>query len=86
MLAGQRIRVETLCLNGQAKKMHLFHQLFAGDTLAATGEHILIHVSLETRRPSPPSDLIARQIGALEAAHKDLPRPKGIGRHVGQTR
>ncbi len=84
--AGMRVRIETLCLDGQGKKMHLFHQLFEGDTLAATGEHVLIHVSLETRRPSPPSDLIARQIGAIEAAHEDLPRPEGIGRYVGQPR
>jgi len=86
ILAGQRVRVETLCLNGQGKKMHLFQQLFAGDRLAATGEHLLIHVSLETRRPSVPSDLIAHRIGAIDAAHRDLPRPAGIGRYVGQPR
>lgn len=84
--AGKRVRVETLCLDGQGRKMHLFHQLFEGDTLAATGEHVLIHVSLKTRRPAPPSNLIARRIGAIEAAHRDLPRPGGIGRFVGQPR
>lgn len=84
--AGARIRVETLCLDGQGKKMHLFHQLFEGDRLAATGEHVLIHVSLETRRPSPPSDLIAGQLVAIATAHESLPRPDGIGRYVGQPR
>jgi len=84
--AGKRVRVQTLCLDGQGKKMHLFHELWEGDRLCATGEHVLIHVSLDTRRPSPPSDLIARQIGAIEAAHKALPRPEGIGRYVGQPR
>ncbi len=84
--AGARIRVETICLNGQGKKMHLFHQLFEGDSLCATGEHILIHVSLETRRPSPPSPQIERRLGTVEAAHHALPRPKGIGRFVGQSR
>ncbi|MCG6904012.1 MAG: carnitine 3-dehydrogenase, partial [Rhodobacter sp.] len=61
--AGQRIRAETICLNGQGKKMHLFHRLWQDDRLCATGEHMLIHVSLETRRPSDPSDRIARRIG-----------------------
>ena len=84
--AGKRIRVETICLNGQGKKMHLFHQLWEGDRLCATGEHILIHVSLETRRPSDPSPIIARQIAAIEAGHAHLPRPDGIGRHVGAPR
>ena len=84
--AGERIRVESICLNGQGKKMHLFHQLWAGERLCATGEHILIHVSLDTRRPSDPSDTIARRIGTIEAAHAALPRPDGIGRYVGAPR
>ena len=84
--AGQRIRVETICLNGQGKKMHLFHQLWQGERLCSTGEHILIHVSLKTRRPSEPSSTIARRIGTIEAAHASLPRPDGIGRFVGAPR
>ncbi len=84
--AGTRIRVETICLNGQGKKMHVFHQLWAGERLCATGEHILIHVSLETRRPSDPSDKIARRLGTIEAAHHALPTPDGVGRFVGAPR
>ena len=88
--AGTRIRVDTICLNGQGKKMHVFHQLWAqdgdGERLCATGEHILIHVSLETRRPSNPSDQIARRLGTIEAAHAALPKPDGIGRYVGAPR
>src|SRR5690606_32090319 len=49
VLAGTLIRVETLCLDGQGRKMHLFHRMFDGDRLLATGEHLLVHVSLATR-------------------------------------
>ncbi len=84
--AGARIRVTTICLDGSGKKMHLFHQLWEGERLCATGEHILIHVSLDTRRPSAPSTQIARRLGTIEAAHAALLRPEGIGRHVGAPR
>ncbi len=84
--AGVRIRVGTICLEGHGKKMHLFHQLWKGERLCATGEHILIHVSLETRRPSEPAARILRRLGTIEAAHAALPRPEGIGRHIGATR
>ncbi len=84
--AGARIRVSTICLEGRGKKMHIFHQLWEGERLCATGEHILIHVSLETRRSSEPTSQVARRLGTVEAAHAALPRPEGIGRHVGAPR
>ncbi|KMW58049.1 3-hydroxyacyl-CoA dehydrogenase [Candidatus Rhodobacter oscarellae] len=84
--AGERIRVETICLNGQGKKMHLFHQLWAGDRLCASGEHILIHVSLETRRPSEPTGVIPQRMAAIHDAHAALERPEGVGRYVGAPR
>lgn len=84
--AGTLIHVSTVCLEGRGKKMHLFHELWAGERLCATGEHILIHVSLGTRRPSEPSPRISRRLGTIEAAHAALPRPDGIGRHVGAQR
>ena len=80
--AGARIRVETLCLMGEGKKMHLFHQMFEGDRLLATGEHLLLHVSLETRRSAPPADHIAARLAEIAAAHARLERPEGIGRAV----
>ena len=80
--AGARIRVETLCLMGAGKKMHLFHQMFEGDRLLATGEHLLLHVSLESRRSSPPAGHIAARLAEIAAAHAGLARPDGIGRAV----
>ena len=81
--AGARIRVETQVLAGAGKKMHLFHRMYEGDRDLATGEHMLIHVSLETRRASDPSDEIAQTLGRIADAHAKLPTPDGAGKAVG---
>ncbi|MBD3678926.1 MAG: carnitine 3-dehydrogenase [Rhodobacteraceae bacterium] len=81
---GAPIRIETRCLLGEGKKMHLWHEMYEGDRLLATGEHMLIHVSLETRRPAPPAPQIADKLGAIAEAHAKLPSPEGIGRAVGR--
>ena len=82
--AGARITVETQVLLGEGKKMHLFHRMFEGDRELATGEHMLIHVSLETRRASAPSDAIAARLGEIAQAHAALPAPDGAGAAVGK--
>ncbi len=83
--AGGKIRVDTLLLSGRGKKMHIFNRMSdATGRLLATGEQILIHVSLKTRRASPPADHIADKLTMIEAHHAKLPRPEGIGRAVGQ--
>lgn len=84
--AGASIRIETQVLAGAGKKMHLFHTLYEGERLLATGEHMLIHVSLKTRRASDPADHIAKALGQVAAAHAALPTPEGAGRAVGVDR
>jgi len=84
--AGTQIRIETQCLGAAGKTMHLFHSMFAGEALLATGEHMLIHVSLATRRAAPPEGALARRLGEIAAAHAALPVPEGAGRFVGQGR
>lgn len=83
---GARIEVRTRVLMAEGKKMHLWHEMFAGDTLLATGEHILIHVSLETRRPSIPSDEIVTNLAMICAAQAEMSAPEGMGRYVGAPR
>jgi len=81
---GDSIRVTTRFLGGEGAKMHLFHEMRRGDTLLATGEHFLLHVSLDTRRPVAPEGEVAARLAAVARAHAALPRPDGAGRHVGQ--
>lgn len=85
--AGARIHITTQCLLGEGKKMHLFHHMYHQDgRLLATGEHMLIHVSLKTRRASPPSDEIAAKLAEIAGQHAKLPTPQGAGRAIGQGR
>lgn len=82
---GAPIVVETQVLQGAGKKMHLFHFMRHRDDgrLLATGEHMLLHVSLETRKTAPPPDWMAEKLGAIAAAHAALDRPEGAGAAVG---
>ena len=80
--AGARIRVETTCLMGVGKKMHLFHRMFEGTRLLATGEHLLLHVNLETRKSCPPAAHVEEKLKEIAAAHAALERPEGIGRAI----
>ena len=82
--AGQRIRVETQLLLGQGKKLHIFHRMYREQTLIATGEHFLLHVSLETRRPSVPSETIEAAMARIATAQADLPYPDGAGAFIGK--
>ncbi|MEL6463499.1 MAG: carnitine 3-dehydrogenase [Pseudomonadota bacterium] len=83
-LAGAVIEIRTQVVSGVGKKLHLFHEMVEGDRLLATGEHFLLHVSLETRRPSEPSPGILAALERVAAAHASLPVPDGLGRAVGQ--
>ena len=81
--AGTRIHIDTQVIAGAGKKMHLFHRMMADDRLLATGEHMLIHVSLETRRASEPAAHIAANLATIANAHAALSLPEGVGKAVG---
>ncbi|MDX8351002.1 carnitine 3-dehydrogenase [Cognatiyoonia sp. IB215182] len=81
--AGAVIRIETQVLLGEGKKMHLFHRMYEGTRELATGEHMLIHVSLETRRASAPARHLAEVLTKVAEAHAKLPKPDGGGKAVG---
>ena len=84
---GDRVRVEVQLLSGEGKKMHTFLSLIHEDgRVLATGEQMLLHVSLETRKTAPPAPHIAEKLAMIEALHAKLPRPEGVGRAIGQGR
>ena len=85
--AGARVTVESICLEGQGKKMHVFNSLYHEDgRLLATCEQMLLHVSLETRRVCPPAKPLADKLAMVAAHHAKLPRPDGIGRAIGSNK
>lgn len=83
-VAGALIEVRTQVLAGAGKKLHLYHEMYEGKRLLASGEHLLLHVSLESRRPSNPSVEISATLERIAEAHASLPLPDGAGRSVGQ--
>ncbi|MGI9338683.1 MAG: carnitine 3-dehydrogenase [Gammaproteobacteria bacterium] len=82
--AGQRVFADTQVL-AAGKKLHLFHRLFLHDknpTLLATGEHLLLHVNMQTRRVCEPDKNILKKATALAKAHSQLPPPQQLGRAI----
>jgi carnitine 3-dehydrogenase len=84
--AGAVIEIHTQVILGAGKKMHLFHEMREGERILATGEHFLLHVSLETRKPSVPSPEIEAALVRFAQGHAGLPKPEGLGRAIGAAR
>jgi carnitine 3-dehydrogenase len=83
--ALEPIYAETQLLEGRGKKMHLFHWLrHESGRLLATGEHLLLHVNLETRASEPFRSPVAEKLAEVAALHQALGTPEGAGRAVGQ--
>jgi carnitine 3-dehydrogenase len=84
--AGAVIEITTQVILGEGKKMHLFHEMRQSERMLATGEHFLLHVSLETRKPSVPSASIEAALGRFAKGHAGLGAPEGLGRAIGGPR
>ncbi|KEJ89236.1 carnitine 3-dehydrogenase [Sulfitobacter donghicola] len=84
--AGALITIRTRVIMGEGKKMHLFHEMYEGERLLATGEHFLLHVSLETRKPTPPAAHIEEALVRFAKGHAALPQAEGVGRAIGAPR
>ncbi len=83
---GDRIRVETQALSVAGAKMRFLHRMWRGADLVATGEHFMLHVSLESRRPTPPLPPVADGLARFGSGHAALPWPAEAGRGVGAPR
>ena len=59
VMLGEEMRIRTRVMDVDAKRLHLFHEMYAGDDdngegrLAATSELMALHVDLKTRRTAP---------------------------------
>ena len=83
--AGQKVYVITQVL-AAGKKLHLFHRLFLQDKkpkLLATGEHLLLHVDMQTRRVCEPAAEVLTNGAALAKLHSTLPPPPQLARAIG---
>ncbi|MBM7069220.1 carnitine 3-dehydrogenase [Actibacterium sp. 188UL27-1] len=64
--AGEQFHVQTKVLEAAGKKLRMFHEMIHTDgRTLATGEQLLIHVNLETRRACEPRDDVAAAMARL---------------------
>lgn len=87
-MEGQTLRVTTQVLDYDAKRMHIFHRMYAddGDDVIATNELMILSVNLESRRAAPMSGAVAGWLATLYDAHRSLDRPAQAGRTIGIRR
>ena len=86
-MKNKKKKLKQKSLQRGLKKIHIIHEML-GDTgqLLATGEHVLLHVSLTTRKVSNAADHIQDKLAKLTLAHSGISKPDGVGRYVGQPR
>ncbi len=84
--ANARIYSTAQILSADQKRIHVFYCLHAAedDRLLATTEAMYLHVNRESGRVCAASDHIVEKIQAIADAHAALPKPKAVGRFVGQ--
>lgn len=78
---GDEIEVVSWLLAVDEKRLHTFHEIHCTNKgyRAAAGEHLDVHISLETRRVAPfPADVLQR-LQLIEQAYAVLPRPEKVG-------
>ena len=82
MKGGAPMRFTTQLLARDAKRVHLFHEMFHAEQgyLAATNEVIVMNIDYASRRSAPWPAPAAARLEILWQAHKGLPRPGNAGR------
>lgn len=81
---GERLRVTTRVLGTDAKRVHVFHEMFRASTgeRVAVHELMCVHIDMRTRRTAPfPPDRRAALAAAVESQAM-LPLPKEAGRRI----
>ena len=85
---GQRVRVDARVFAFDAKRLHLYLEMFAEgiDAPVSASEQMLLHVDTRDGPKSAPFDAdVAEQVGALHALQRDWPAPAYAGRTIGLT-
>ncbi len=86
--AGEAYYVETRVIAVDDKRLRLFHNLrrTRDKVLAATGEHMHLHVGVETGRTTPVPQIVRVQLERIRDAQSAEPLPAQAGRAIGQPR
>ena len=85
---GERLRITTQLLDCDAKRIHIFHEMFHGAEArtAATSEWLAIHVDMAARRSVAIPAFARERLSRIMSAHERLPRPEKAGHVIGIRR
>jgi acyl-CoA thioester hydrolase len=81
---GAEVEATLQVLSHDAKRIRAYLELMSRDEgyVAASAEHLFLHIDMESRRVAPfPDDVLAR-VKAMRAAHSSLPWPERAGRAI----
>lgn len=83
--AGTEVRVETTFLGVDAKRLHIFHTMYAGDGTepVATNEQMQLSMDMTGPRVAPFQPDVLAKVTAIAAEHAKQPRPVQAGRAIG---
>ena len=84
---GEPLKFSTQILGLDSKKLHIFHQMFHGDSgeLLATTEQMLVHVDMKKASANEIDESVFKILQKIWSCHKKLPLPKQKG-HVMQIK
>ena len=85
---GAQVRVEMRLIGHDAKRMHVYLEMFAGDAAepVAAGEQMLVHVDTRGPRAVAFDADVAARVRELADAHAALPPAAYAGRTIGLPR
>jgi len=81
---GEPLWVTSRLLGADAKRVHLFQEMFRADSNERVAAHevLALHIDMRTRRTAPfPPDTQAALAAAVRA-QAERPLPKGVGRRI----
>jgi acyl-CoA thioester hydrolase len=84
VLERHSVQVTTRLLGVDAKRLHLFHEMFRAGEAARVAAHeiMCLNIDMATRRPAPfPPETLAALAAAVQAAAA-MPQPRGVGRRI----
>lgn len=82
---GRQVRVDVRVLAHDAKRLHVYFEMFADDESdpAAVSEQMLAHIDTSGPKTAPFDPDVHARIAALAAAHATLPGARYAGRAIG---
>jgi acyl-CoA thioester hydrolase len=87
LYAGQKVYATFHIIDHDAKRLHVFQELYHEDGwLAATSEIMSLHIDQSGPKVAPFPQDIAKNIEAMASDHSKLGRPNGVGRSIGITK